>query len=107
MALLDLLGRRMTLRILWELGNRRLTFRALLAAADTNPSVLNVRLKELSAARLVARGEGGYGLTPHGRALLQTLLPLNRWANAWGELFSRRRPRPPPRAPKRDLPARP
>ena len=45
MALLDLLGRRMTLRILWELRDRRLTFRALQEAADTNPSVLNARLE--------------------------------------------------------------
>src|SRR6266480_959095 len=53
MALLDLLGRRMTLRVLWELSRsgEPLTFRALQGAADTNPALLNTRLKELRAAR--------------------------------------------------------
>ena len=63
MALLDLLGRRMTLRILWELRDQNLTFRALQEAAETNPSVLNVRLKELREAQLVAHEDNGYGLT--------------------------------------------
>ena len=80
MALLDLLGRRMALRILWELREEHLTFRALQAAAETNPSLLNVRLKELREARLVTHGEDGYALTPQGRELLETFLPLNAWA---------------------------
>ena len=83
MALLDLLGRRMALRILWELREEHLTFRALQAAAETNPSLLNVRLKELREARLVTHGEDGYALTPQGRDLLETFLPLNAWANKW------------------------
>ena len=83
MALLDLLGRRMTLRILWELRDRRLTFRALQEAADTNPSVLNARLSALRAAHLIAHGADGYGLTPHGRSLLATILPLHAWADGW------------------------
>jgi DNA-binding HxlR family transcriptional regulator len=83
MALLDLLGRRMALRILWELRDGHLTFRALQAAAETNPSLLNVRLKELREARLVALAEAGYGLTPLGRELLETFLPLNAWADTW------------------------
>lgn len=90
MALLDLLGRRMALRILWELREeRRLTFRALQEAADTNPSVLNARLKELREARLVERGEEGYGLTPHGTALLEKFLPLHIWADEWAGLFEK------------------
>ena len=90
MALLDLLGRRMTLRILWELREaRHLTFRALEAAADTNPSVLNVRLKELREARLVEHGAEGYALTPHGQALLEKFLPLHTWADDWAKLFER------------------
>jgi DNA-binding HxlR family transcriptional regulator len=83
MALLDLLGRRMTLRILWELRQGHLTFRALQAAADTNPSLLNVRLRELREARLVMHAANGYGLTPQGRELLETFLPLNAWADRW------------------------
>ena len=47
MVVLDLLGRRMALRILWELSRapEPLTFRALQTAAETNPSVLNSRLE--------------------------------------------------------------
>lgn len=83
MALLDLLGRRMALRILWELRDRCLTFRALQQAAETNPSVLNARLGELREASIVEHGPEGYGLTPHGRTLLELLLPLNAWADEW------------------------
>ena len=64
MVLLDLLGRRMVLRILWQLSraNAPLTFRALQSAADTNPALLNSRLKELRAVSLVVRCEGGYSM---------------------------------------------
>jgi DNA-binding HxlR family transcriptional regulator len=90
MALLDLLGRRMALRILWELrDDKRLTFRALQQAADTNPSVLNARLGELRAAQLVAHGADGYGLTPHGQSLLATILPLHTWADEWAKTFAK------------------
>lgn len=90
MVLLDLLGRRMTLRILWELRNQNLTFRALQEAAETNPSVLNVRLKELREAHLVAHEDAGYGLTPLGRELLETFLPLHAWAEKWARRFDRK-----------------
>lgn len=85
MALLDLLGRRMALRILWELSRAKspLTFRALQQAADTNPALLNNRLKELRAAMLVLHKGGGYGLSAHGRALVELLRPLNAWAARW------------------------
>ena len=98
MALLDLLGRRMTLRILWELRGEPLTFRALQAAAATNPSVLNLRLKELREARLVEHGSEGYGLTSQGKSLLERFLPLNAWATEWAKTLAtthkpaRRRP---------------
>jgi DNA-binding HxlR family transcriptional regulator len=91
MALLDLLGRRMTLRILWELRERRLTFRALQEAADTNPSVLNVRLKDLRAAGLVDHDGSGYALSELGRQLLQTFLPLHAWAETWAVQLARGR----------------
>ena len=85
MALLDLLGRRMTLRILWELSRagRPLTFRALQDAADTNPALLNTRLKELRAARLVIHEGDGYRLGEEGQDLLGLLLPLRKWADHW------------------------
>jgi DNA-binding HxlR family transcriptional regulator len=94
MALLDLLGRRMALRILWELRDRRLTFRALQEAAETNPSVLNARLAELRAAHLIDHGADGYGLTPHGKDLLTTFLPLHAWADQWAKTFAKARKTP-------------
>jgi DNA-binding HxlR family transcriptional regulator len=87
MALLDLLGRRMAGRILWELRDGSLTFRALQQAAETNPSVLNVRLRELREAHIVEHGAEGYGLTPHGKRLLELFLPLHQWAEEWARLF--------------------
>jgi DNA-binding HxlR family transcriptional regulator len=90
MALLDLLGRRMALRILWELHAARLTFRALQQAAETNPSVLNARLRELREAGIVEHGPEGYGLTPRGETLLQQLLPLHLWADEWARLLNKR-----------------
>jgi DNA-binding HxlR family transcriptional regulator len=85
MALLDLLGRRMALRVLWELAvaEGALTFRALQAAAGTNPAVLNQRLKELRPAGLVDHGEDGYRLSDKGRGLVAVLGPLNGWAEDW------------------------
>ena len=85
MVLLDLLGRRMTLRILWELSMAPgpLTFRALQMAADTNPGVLNSRLSELRRAHIVEHGDGGYRLSTTGRSLLALILPLHAWAERW------------------------
>ncbi|WP_425258775.1 winged helix-turn-helix transcriptional regulator [Rubrivivax sp. RP6-9] len=84
MVVFDLLGRRSALRVLWELRAGPRTFRALQAAAQTNPSLLNVRLHELRSNGLVEQGEGGYALTDAGRALLAALRPLASWAQAWG-----------------------
>jgi DNA-binding HxlR family transcriptional regulator len=83
MAVLDLLGRRGALRILWELREKTLNFRALVQAAESNPAGLNTRLKELRAAGIVDLAEEGYALTPHGKALLECLLPLHHWADSW------------------------
>lgn len=81
MALLDLLGRRWTLRLLWELRGGALTFRALRAATeDVSPSVLNERLAELRAHALVDLTEDGYALTERGRTLSVLLLDLDVWA---------------------------
>lgn len=83
MALLDLLGRRAALRVLWALREGRMNFRELVAAAETNPSVLNARLAELRDAEVLEHGDDGYGLTARGRALLEKLAPLSTWAQAW------------------------
>jgi DNA-binding HxlR family transcriptional regulator len=85
MALLDLLGRRWTLRILWELRGAALTSRALRTACDeVSPTVLQARLSDLREAGFVAlAAEGGYSLTPLGRELSENVLPLHRFAERW------------------------
>ena len=85
MALIDLLGRRWALRIIWELRETRRTFRALQeACGGVSPTVLNARLAELRLGRLVdAAGGGGYGLTPLGRELIEVFLPLVEWSRRW------------------------
>lgn len=85
MAALDLLGRRWSLRVLWELRDGALTFRGLQErCGGVSPTVLNSRLAELRAALLVEGSDGeGYLLTPSGRKLLAALAPLKGWAEAW------------------------
>ena len=87
MALLDLLGRRWTLRILWELREERFGFRALQDRCDgMSPSVLSERLVELQEAGIVLHTtEGGYVLTQEGQELLQMLAPLHDWAERWAQ----------------------
>src|SRR5881397_3673805 len=77
MALLDLLGRRWTLRITWELReDRALTSRALRTACDeASPTILQTRLSELREAGLVELVPGdGYRLTALGKELTETFL---------------------------------
>ena len=84
MAALDLLGRRWSLRVLWELRGGSLPFRALRERCDgVSPSVLNARLRELREAGLVEAGEGGYQLTRRGASLGRALEPLKRWSAGW------------------------
>ena len=80
MALLDLLGRRWALRILWELREPATTFRELQArCGDISSSVLTTRLKELREAGAI----DGYALTKEGERLLEALQPLDAWAKRW------------------------
>jgi DNA-binding HxlR family transcriptional regulator len=92
MLLLDLLGRRWVLRILWELRGEALSFRALRAACDDiSPSVLQGRLDDLRAARLVElRAGAGYAMTAQARELIPLLLQLGRWAEGWSATTARR-----------------
>ncbi len=83
-AALELFQRRWTLRVLWELRQGALTFRALQSACgDISPTVLNQRLAELREAALVAQGEAGYALAPAGEELLVAFQPLTQWAVRW------------------------
>jgi DNA-binding HxlR family transcriptional regulator len=88
MALLDLLGRRWAMRILWELrADPARTFRDLQArCGDISSRVLNQRLRELREARLVTdRQGGGYELTADAAELLDSWSLLEEWANRWAE----------------------
>ena len=85
MALLDLLGRRWALRVLWELRADAVpTFRDLQQrAGGVSSSVLADRLRELTEAGIVERTDAGYALTARGHDLLACLAPLDGWANSW------------------------
>ncbi len=86
MRLLDVLGKRWTLRILWELRDESLTFRDLQKRCDDlSPTSLNRRLKELRDLMLVVHGESGYEYSEKGKELGEQLLTLNRWAEQWAK----------------------
>lgn len=88
MALLDLLGRRWALRIIWELReDRRLTSRALRTACDeASPTIVQARLSELREAGLVELVAGdGYRLTALGKELMENIAPLHRFAERWAK----------------------
>jgi DNA-binding HxlR family transcriptional regulator len=87
MALLDLLGRRWILRILWELREESLGFRALQArCGGMSPSVLSQRLRDLTKGSIVEQNErADYNLTKPGARLLAALLPLHEWAEDWAK----------------------
>lgn len=87
MVLLEVLGQRWALRILWELqGEKRLTFRQLQECCDQiSPTVLNRRLKELREARLINHDGAGFGYTEQGKELARHLLELNTYAKRWVE----------------------
>jgi DNA-binding HxlR family transcriptional regulator len=85
MALLDLLGRRWALRVIWELRDDTApTFRGLQQRCDgVSSSVLTVRLRELGDADLVEHAGDGYMLTEQGKSLLGKLAQLDAWATDW------------------------
>ncbi|MES2015299.1 MAG: helix-turn-helix domain-containing protein [Pseudomonadota bacterium] len=85
MALLDLLGRRWVLRIIWELRDTPLTFRQLRERCDDmSPTVLNQRLHDLRETLIVEFADaGGYTLSAAGIGLLASLQPLLQWSDDW------------------------
>jgi NADPH2:quinone reductase len=88
MALLDLLGRRWTLRVLWELRDGPVKFRDLARRADAmSQSVLSKRLNELETACFVTSDKDGWRLSDDGSALLQLVTPLSQFATRWAELI--------------------
>jgi DNA-binding HxlR family transcriptional regulator len=101
MALLDLLGRRWALRVIWELREEMLTFRDLQArCGNISSSVLNQRLTELRAAGILEPRPDGYALTDEGLRLLELYPGLQAWAERWAEREAK------PRSRKSSRPAR-
>jgi DNA-binding HxlR family transcriptional regulator len=89
MALLDLLGRRWAMRVIWELRDGPFTFRELQErCGGISSSVLAQRLAELREAGIA--GEGNV-LTGEGRRLLEAYEPLGRWADRWARREAARR----------------
>ena len=86
MVLLDLLGRRWTLRIVWELREAPKRFRELQDLIGASPTIINTRLAELREAKLVQLDEdAGYRLTILGEEMLRLLLPLHVWSEKWAK----------------------
>lgn len=86
MAVLDLLGRRWSLRVLWELHtNGPSSFRDLQRfCGDISPTVLNTRLAELRETGIIElREKGGYAITGQGVELGSVILLLKEWAERW------------------------
>jgi DNA-binding HxlR family transcriptional regulator len=87
MTLLDLMGRRWSLRIVWELRNGAMTSRELRTACnEASPTVVQRRLDELRDADLVDLLPGsGYKLTVLGEAFLEAFQPLSSFAEKWSK----------------------
>jgi DNA-binding HxlR family transcriptional regulator len=89
LALLELLGRRWALRILWELRQAPATFQGLQTRCDSmSTSVLSQRLIELRDAALVEKDPAGtYALTEPGARLLARLDGVDEWTREWARML--------------------
>jgi DNA-binding HxlR family transcriptional regulator len=96
LALLDLLGRRWALRIVWELREQPASFQALQRRCDSmSTSVLSQRLSELRDAQLVEKDPAGeYALTESGSLLLTRLDGIEEWTQEWTRTISGSTDRP-------------
>jgi DNA-binding HxlR family transcriptional regulator len=85
--LIDLLGKKWLLRIVWELNDGPCTFRELQSrCGDLSPTVINTRIKDLCAAKMVLKTqEVGYALTDEGKELIELFYPLNSFAERWAK----------------------
>ena len=91
MALLDLLGRRWAMGVLWTLCERGpATFRVLQERCETiSPSVPNHRIQELQTAGLIEKTGQGYSATRLGRQIYDQLVPLGAIAKIWAKVLPR------------------
>jgi DNA-binding HxlR family transcriptional regulator len=83
--LMDLLGKRWAMRVVWELRQPAASFRELQRrCGDISSSVLWQRVNELKAAALVSSGdERGLALTTAGTELIAAFRPLYDFAARW------------------------
>jgi DNA-binding HxlR family transcriptional regulator len=80
-SVLDLLGRRWALRLVWELRRSTRSFSELRERTGISPSVLSARLAEQVEAGVLERDAvRRYRLSGRGRELARILYELNRWA---------------------------
>jgi DNA-binding HxlR family transcriptional regulator len=80
-SVLDLLGRRWALRLVWELRRNTLSFSELRERLAISPSVLSARLGDLADAGVLEQDPvRRYRLSGRGRELARILYELNRWA---------------------------
>ncbi|OGR15465.1 MAG: transcriptional regulator [Desulfobacterales bacterium RIFOXYA12_FULL_46_15] len=86
MALFDLLGRRWAMGIIWQLSDGPLSFSELKKRCDSiSPTILSVRIKDMTEAKLIERTLDGYMLTLSGEELTKILKPFGEWAMEWAE----------------------
>lgn len=91
-ALVELLARRFSLAVFWNLRDAPQPFRVLASQLDAPQPQLSQRLRELREAGVVEVDEAGdYRLTAHGRRLQGLLEPLAGWAEQWSRLSPRQR----------------
>jgi DNA-binding HxlR family transcriptional regulator len=84
-TVLELLGRRWALRLVWELRRSTLGFTELRRRTGISPSVLSARLGDLTGAGVFEQDTGRrYRLSGRGRELARVLYELNRWAQQAG-----------------------
>ncbi len=87
MAALDLLGHRWLLRVVWELRDGPVGFRALAERCDgVSTAVLRDRVLELAAAGIVEQNDDRhYQLTRLGHELIEALSPIDAWSRRWAK----------------------
>ncbi len=85
MLLIDLLGRKWLMRILWEMRLGTCSFRELQARCGSiSPTVVNKRIKELIENKLLEKNQpSGYQLTALGQELIMLFDPIDQWVTKW------------------------
>lgn len=85
MATFDLLGRRWSIAVLWQLRAGPIGFRDLRRVLPgISTGVLSTRLREFVAVEVATTDSvGKYTLTRLGMELLYSLAPLHAWSHNW------------------------